>query len=302
MAWLKADLAAQPPGTHKLLFYHYDFGGTNGDGTPAAQYTQIHPDSLGIDGAIWGHFHPVPENTLTPRTATPFNLGCQSVIDYRAFRIFRVHNGVMTPSLMHHAGGTSAAPTDSLSLAWTGANDGTRSTLGATVVNRYGEGFEHARLVFNLADHDSTFLATGGSIAQVLRQGGIASVYVDLILPASGASVVSVRSDQPVLAVPPPAGGGFALRAVTPNPFHAIAGSRVAIRFTLATAGPARLDVFDLNGRAVARLASGVHAAGEHVVRWDGRTARGGAAPPGVYVVRLEAAAGTRTRRFVLAR
>ena len=302
MSWLRADIAAQPPGTHKLLFYHYDFGGTLANGNAGSNFSQINPDSLGIDGDIWGHNHGVAENKNRARTARPFDLGLQSVIDYRAFRIFRVHNGVMSPAPMHRAGGTASAPTDSMSLAWTAPNDGTVSALGATVVNRFGEAFEYSRLVFNMADHDSTFTVTGGTIAQVLRQGGIASVYVDFTLPASGSAVVSVQADQPVLGVPAPPAPGLALRAVAPNPFPAGAGMDVAIRFALPSAQRARVDVFDIDGRLVARLADGVQPAGEHVARWDGHTARGGDAPPAVYLVRLATGAGTRTMRFVLTR
>lgn len=299
LSWLQADIAAQPPGTHKLVFYHYDFGGTLANGNPGSNFSQINPAALGIDGAIWGHNHGVAEGN---RTAQPFNLGLQSVIDRRTFRLFRVHNGVMSPAPMHKSGGISTAPTDSMSLAWTAANDGTRSVLGATVVNKFGESFEHARLVFNMADHDSTFTATGGTIAQVLRQGGIAGVYVDFSLPASGSAVVSVQADAPVLAVPSATPSGLALRAVVPNPFPAGGGASVAIRFALPTAQRARVDVFDLDGRFVARLVDGAQAAGEHVARWDGHTRRGTEAPPAVYLVRLASELGTRTARFVLTR
>ena len=302
MGWLSADIAAQPPGTHKLAFYHYDFGGTLANGTSGANYTQINPGALGLDGAIWGHYHTVPEGTLTPRTAQPFNLGCQSVIDYRAFRIFHVHNGVISPGPMHRAGGTSSAPTDSLSLAWTAPNDGTRSLLGATVVNRFGELFERSRLVFNMADHDSTFTATGGTLAQVLRQGGIASVYVDFTLPASGSAVLSVQTNAPVLNVPPAPVSALELRSVVPNPFHARAGSSVTVRFALPFTQRARMDIFDLDGRQVARLLDGPQPAGERIARWDGLTRSGRAALPGVYLVRLEAESGTRSTRLVLAR
>jgi hypothetical protein len=111
MSWLAGNIASVPAGHTKLLFYHYDFGGTLGNGSPGANFSQINPAALGIDGAIWGHNHVVPEGN---RTAKPFNLGLQSVIDYRAFRLFRVSNGVITPGPMHHSGGIAAAPTDSI--------------------------------------------------------------------------------------------------------------------------------------------------------------------------------------------
>jgi hypothetical protein len=80
MAWLQADIAAQPPGTKKLAFYHYDFGGTLGNGSPGANFSQINPAALGLDAAIWGHNHVVAEGSLSAR---PINLGLRSVIDGR---------------------------------------------------------------------------------------------------------------------------------------------------------------------------------------------------------------------------
>ena len=299
LEWLQNDIAAQPPGTHRLLFYHYDFGGTLANGQPGANFSQIDPAALGIDGAIWGHYHSVPEGALGAR---PFNLGVQSVIDYRAFRIIRVHDGVMTPAAMHHAGGIPAVPTDSLSLAWSGPNDGTRSALAAVVTNRYGEAFERARLVFNMADHDSSFTAGGGTLAQVIRQGGIANVYVDFLLPAVGTALVSVQTSGPNSGVRGPTPGSFTLRAVSPNPYRAAGGSFASVRFALPSAQHARLDVLDVSGRVVATLADGVLAAGEHLTQWNGRSDAGIEAPPAVYVVRLAAGTGTRSTEFVLTR
>jgi len=57
---------------------------------------------------------------------------------------------------MHHSGST----TDSLSAAWSGPNDGTRSLLSASVTNRFGEAWSYARLVFTMVDHDSSFSAS----------------------------------------------------------------------------------------------------------------------------------------------
>src|SRR5207237_1786774 len=125
----------------KLVMYHFDFDQGANTGSTSGPF-QLNINTLGVDGAIWGHYHSVPENSITPRTAHPFNLGCQSVIDYRAFRIFRVHNGAITPGPMHHAGTT----TDSLGIAWSGPNDGSQTHLTATVNNRYGEAWDRSRL------------------------------------------------------------------------------------------------------------------------------------------------------------
>lgn len=71
--------------------------------------------------------------------------------------------------------------------------------------------------------------------------------------------------------------------------------------FALPETASVRLVVYDLLGRAVARLAEGPHEAGQHRVRFDGASLGGG-----VYLVRFEAegAAGAHaeTARVTLAR
>ncbi len=303
MTWLQADLAAQAAGTHKLLFYHYDFGGTTGTGGAGANFSQINVTTLGVDGAIWGHNHGVAENSLTPRTATPFNLGCRSVIDYRAFRIFRVHNGVMSPGPMHFASTLNTKAVDSLGVGWAARNDGSSGSNSVTLVNRYGEAWDHARIRFVLADHDSTFSATGGAISQVIRQGGLADVYVDCVLPASATSAVGVSTLAPVTAgVLPPAPPAFAIRTPGPSPFVAGGGAALTVRFALPAAARVRVDVLDVSGRRVATLLDEALAAGEHDARWDGASAGGAPAAPGVYLVRVATREGTRTGRVIVVR
>ncbi|MGH7453351.1 MAG: FlgD immunoglobulin-like domain containing protein, partial [bacterium] len=78
-----------------------------------------------------------------------------------------------------------------------------------------------------------------------------------------------------------------------PNPFN----PETNIRYELPHNGNVTLAVFDLTGRRVATLASGMQAAGEHVIRWNGRDDSGNRAASGVYFYRLEATspAGTMT-------
>jgi len=88
----------------------------------------------------------------------------------------------------------------------------------------------------------------------------------------------------------------FALSPAWPNP----APGRTSLQFTLPATGNVQLDIFDVAGRRVRRVFEGPAAAGNTVVRWDGRTQSGRAAARGAYVARLVAAHGTRTTRFVL--
>ena len=83
------------------------------------------------------------------------------------------------------------------------------------------------------------------------------------------------------------------LAAPAPNPL----GSRAALAFETAAAGPVRLDVFDVTGRRVATLVDGPLAAGRHEAVLDAS-----ALSSGVYVVRLRAGGETRARPVAVAR
>jgi hypothetical protein len=299
MSWLAANVAAVPAGRTKLAFFHYDFGGTLGNGLPAPNFSQFNnPAALGLDGVIWGHNHGVAEGN---RTAKPFNLGLQAVIDgRRTFRIFRVSNGVITPGPMHHSGGSSGTPTDSLTATWNGPNDGTRTRLTATVLNRFGEAWERARLLFVLVDHDSSFSATGGTVAQVIRHGGRANVYVDCVLPAGATTVVSVVPVAP-LGVNADAAAGLELEPPRPSPYRPGNGT-MSLGFALARRGPVRVTILDLAGRRVARLLDGIEEAGPHALQWTGRSDNGTALTPGVYWLRLETEQGERARKLAIIR
>jgi hypothetical protein len=67
------------------------------------------------------------------------------------------------------------------------------------------------------------------------------------------------------------------------------------VTFQLARAGGARLELLDLQGRVLERLADGPHAAGPHTV-----TLARGARPAGVYWLRLAALGEARATRFVV--
>lgn len=79
--------------------------------------------------------------------------------------------------------------------------------------------------------------------------------------------------------------------ATHPNP----ARGAVTARFALPEAGPVTLRVLDLTGREVARVAAGVRPAGEGTAA----LALGGL-PAGLYVLRLETAAGATSRPLTL--
>ena len=168
-------------------------------------------------------------------------------------------------------------------------------------------GGETRVVVLNLSDADQTVdlgaLVPGGTVVQrsaaplaLVTGAGVAETAATLdgplALPAY--SVTLVRSTPPSLqAARAQAGAPPSGLAVAPNP----ARSRLAVSYAVEAAGPVRVVVHDIVGRAVATLADGTVAAGTHRTSLD----LGGVAP-GVYLVRLETAAGVETARVTVVR
>ncbi len=82
-----------------------------------------------------------------------------------------------------------------------------------------------------------------------------------------------------------------------PSPFHA----RATVRFSLAQAGHATLEVFDVAGRRVRTLIDASWEAGEHAVPWDGTDDRGGRLGAGLYWLQLRTDRGYASSRRLLA-
>lgn len=83
----------------------------------------------------------------------------------------------------------------------------------------------------------------------------------------------------------------FALAGNFPNPFN----NSTNIEFSLQKEMPITLQVFDIAGRLVGNLASGMHASGEHTVAWDAQ-----GVSSGIYFVNLTAGGHTKTSKMVL--
>jgi flagellar hook assembly protein FlgD len=80
------------------------------------------------------------------------------------------------------------------------------------------------------------------------------------------------------------------------------AGAPLTLHFALPAPTRVRVEVLDVGGRRVAVLLDAALAAGEHDARWDGSSAGGAQAPPGVYLVRLATGVGSRTGRVIVVR
>jgi hypothetical protein len=94
-------------------------------------------------------------------------------------------------------------------------------------------------------------------------------------------------ADEPVEPLPTE----FALHAPYPNPFNAM----TAMRFDLPRADRINLRIYNILGREVATLVSGMTAAGTHTTVWNA-----GAFSSGLYFVRLEADDFVQIRKLLL--
>jgi len=90
----------------------------------------------------------------------------------------------------------------------------------------------------------------------------------------------------------------LALEMASRNPF-----SREAeLLLSMPSPGAARVDVYDVRGRAVATLLDGRLGAGEHRIAWRGMDSSGGRAPSGIYFVRATVDGWAETRKLLLLR
>jgi predicted MPP superfamily phosphohydrolase len=267
MQWLSQDLAAAAGSQSQVLFYHFDFS------------DQINLNSLGVEMVLSGHTHGGRGSITIP----PYDLGTEALCDgRRAYRMIHVSNGTLIPQETLYAGSSG----QSLTVGYSPANDGTHDLVNATVTNNNPQRFEHAQLRFNMPKQPATIEVTGGTLDQIDDSGAVAVCYVSVDVLASGSQVVSVRSNPSDV---PEAGRSYALRLDQnhPNPFN----PATEFDYYLPSAGFAHLAVFDVKGREVAVLLTGVQPAGRGTVRWDGRD-----------VAQLVARGEARSRKIVLTR
>ncbi len=112
-------------------------------------------------------------------------------------------------------------------------------------------------------------------------------VWIDDVVFPQNAVITSIASN--VTDTP----NSFSLSRNYPNPFN----PSTVFSYDLPTPSETKLTVFDVLGRQVSILASGMHPAGTHEVTFDAT-----GLPPGVYFCRLQAGDYVETRSAVLIR
>lgn len=117
---------------------------------------------------------------------------------------------------------------------------------------------------------------------------------LDLVFRSDGNVPTTVDDPDGKLPIRP---ASFQLLAPAPNPFN----PRTVLRFDLPQASTIDLAVFDVRGRRVKTLRSGVaYEAGRHRVDWDGTDDQRRTVSSGVYLVQLVSGGRQETRRVTL--
>jgi hypothetical protein len=274
MAWLANDVGTVDPPTEKILFYHYDF------------HDEIEPEIQGLDGILYGHIHRDRGNINN----RPFDLATDNACDgSRAMRLLRVSDGTVTPCPTFHAGWSG----QNLSINYDKPNDGTESTITASVSNGLGEDFEFGMVRFLVRSDSIPYAVDNGELLQTIADGDVATCYVRLPMPDGEITTVTIN---PTTGVPD--GEVAFLKQNWPNP----ARSGTTIQFVLASPTEVALDVYDVSGRRVASLEDGRLEADSYKYPWDLTDEEGNAVASGVYFYRLKAGDETLTKKLIVVR
>lgn len=143
-------------------------------------------------------------------------------------------------------------------------------------------------------------LAPGGGLAITLLTSFGEDANGELyICDFVGGEVFRIVADPTAVGGPRDAGApAILLDRPAPNP----SAREFAFRVSLASDAHARIRVFDASGRLVRTLADHGLRAGPSAFEWDGRDARGASVPGGVYFLRVDAGAQSRTEKLSLIR
>lgn len=85
---------------------------------------------------------------------------------------------------------------------------------------------------------------------------------------------------------------------LAPNPTN----GRLTISYIVPEDSPSYIRIYNISGRLVRTLVSGIHEVGHYKTTWQGEDSRGKLLPSGVYFVRMEAEEFNSTRKVVLVR
>ncbi len=140
-------------------------------------------------------------------------------------------------------------------------------------------------------DHFGTSIALeDGIIASGAIGFGSSGTQTGYVAVYGSGTQTAVETETPL--------AGVSLMQAYPNPFN----PKTTIRFELAEAGEARLEIFDATGRRLSTLLNERLTAGQHITSWNGRDDAGRALPSGLYFAKLTAPDHESATKLVLSK
>ncbi len=140
----------------------------------------------------------------------------------------------------------------------------------------------------------ATYGPIPGASSRAMGPFTVPGTYTYVMSCSPGISgTIDVSSAQ--ASVPGAASLVLTLDAVRPNP----ASGPAQISFSLPATGAATIELYDVAGRLLRQWSWASLPAGRHEIQWDGTTADGRQAAPGVLLYRLRAGGQTVERRLV---
>jgi choice-of-anchor B domain-containing protein len=179
---------------------------------------------------------------------------------------------------------------------------------GTVTVTGWGSPLAGAQIkVIDFFDRRATTNASG-VYSGVALPGGMHTVVASKYGFMPDTAVVNVLDGQnsvlnfqldPITGISP---GGAASQLALADPMPNPAPEGSTLTFELPRESAVTLVLYDVSGRAVRTIASGVFPVGRHAVRWDGRDDQGRNVASGAFVARLSDGRDVRSTRVVLTR
>ena len=138
----------------------------------------------------------------------------------------------------------------------------------------------------------SSLFATLPGAADLAYRPGERALYV----VSNQGGLYRIVAGGPI-SVPNTPSAGVSL-AVSPNPGH----GEVSLRFMMGTAGVARAQVVDAQGRLVRRLSDAWRPSGTYSIAWDGHDDGGSPVRAGIYFAQVVAGGNSRAVRVTIVR
>ncbi|MBO6574410.1 MAG: T9SS type A sorting domain-containing protein [Rhodothermales bacterium] len=175
------------------------------------------------------------------------------------------------------------------------------SDVTGRVTSRLGDALTIAGAVVTLTETTSVLNADGrpveaseaqpGQLLEIVASSGDSGLEAEIVTILESADF-STSTEPSAESLPE----RFTLKGNYPNPFN----PTTTIAFELAETTDVRLEIFDVMGRRVAMLASGVLPAGSHQASWNGRAMSGEPVTSGMYLYRLSVGDVAQTRSMLL--